>query len=339
MLLGFDIGGTKSAVILGNIKENDDLELTDKVVLPTNKPVYEMIELLFASAESMLQKHAVSKKDISGIGISCGGPLSSKKGIILSPPNLPGWNNIPIVELTKNRFGRNVLLQNDANACAVAEWKHGAGRGYNNLIFLTFGTGMGAGLILDGKLYSGITDLAGEVGHLRLAEMGPVGFGKAGSFEGFCSGGGIAQLAQIKVRQKLQMGEKVSFCQNLNDLPDLTAKIVAEAAYKGDALAIDIYKTCAEYLGRGLSLLIDILNPEIIIMGSIYGRAKTLIEPYMKEMIEREAIFESQRECRIEPAGLSENIGDMAALTLAELSKSIQHDTSKEKSKRLQNDF
>ena len=329
MLLGFDIGGTKSAVILGNIKKNDDLEITDKEVLPTNKPVYEMIELLFASAESMLQKHAVSKKNISGIGISCGGPLSSKKGIILSPPNLPGWDNIPIVELTKKRFGKNVLLQNDANACAIAEWKHGAGRGYNNLIFLTFGTGMGAGLILDGKLYSGTSDLAGEVGHLRLAEMGPVGFGKAGSFEGFCSGGGIAQLAQVKVRQKLQMGEKVSFCQSLNDLPNLTAKIVAEAAYDGDAVAIDIYKICAEYLGRGLSLLIDILNPEIIILGSIYGRATTLIEPYMKEMIEKEAIFESQKVCRIEPAGLSENIGDMAALTLAELSKSIQYDARK----------
>ncbi len=323
MLLGFDIGGTKSAVILGNVKESNDIEITDKEVLPTNKPVYEMIELLFVSAESMLEKHAASKTNITGIGISCGGPLSSKKGIVLSPPNLPGWDNIPIVELTKKRFEKNVLLQNDANACAIAEWKHGAGKGYNNLIFLTFGTGMGAGLILDGKLYSGTTDLAGEVGHLRLAEMGPVGFGKAGSFEGFCSGGGIAQLAQIKVRQKLQMGEKVSFCQSLNDLPGLTAKMVAEAAYAGDAVAIEIYKTCAEYLGRGLSLLIDILNPEIIIIGSIYGRAKTLIEPYMKQVIEQEAIFDSQRACKIVPAGLSENIGDMAALTLAELSKSI----------------
>ena len=109
-------------------------------------------------------------------------------------------------------------MQNDANAGAIAEWKYGAGKGYNNLIFLTFGTGMGAGLILNGKLYSGTTDLAGEVGHIRLAEMGPVGFGKAGSFEGFCSGGGIAQLAQIKVREKLQMGEKVSFCESIDDL-------------------------------------------------------------------------------------------------------------------------
>ena len=176
MLLGFDIGGTKTAVILGILKENDDLEITDKEVWPTNKPVYEMIELLFASAESILQKHAVSKKNISGIGISCGGPLSSKKGIILSPPNLPGWDNIPIVELTKKRFGKNVLLQNDANACAIAEWKHGAGKGYNNLIFLTFGTGMGAGLILDGKLYSGTSDLAGGGRAFEISRNGARGF-------------------------------------------------------------------------------------------------------------------------------------------------------------------
>ena len=283
-----------------------------------------MIDLLFATAEELLAKQSFSKENITGIGISCGGPLSSKSGVILSPPNLPGWDNIPIVELTEKRFGKPVLLQNDANACAIAEWKYGAGKGYNNIIFLTFGTGMGAGLILDGKLYSGTDDLAGEVGHVRLGEMGPVGFGKAGSFEGFCSGGGIAQLAQMKVRQKLQMGEKVSFCDGLNDLPGLTAKIVAEAAYQGDQVAIDVYKTCAEYLGRGLSLLIDILNPEVIILGSIYGRAKSLIEPYMREMIKKEAIDYSYRHCRIVPAGLFENIGDMAALTLAKESSFIK---------------
>lgn len=324
MLLGFDIGGTKCSVTLGNDNGNVSIDIIEKKVVPTNKSVYEMIEMLFGTAEELLVKQSVSHENITGIGISCGGPLSSKLGIVLSPPNLPGWDNIPIVDLAKKRFGKAVLLQNDANACAIAEWKYGAARGYNNVIFLTFGTGMGAGLILDGKLYSGTNDLAGEVGHLRLAEIGPVGFGKAGSFEGFCSGGGIAQLAQMKVRQKLQMGEKVSFCDSLDDLPFLTAKIVAEAAYEGDEVALDIYKMCAEYLGRGLSLLVDILNPEVIILGSIYGRAKSLIEPYMREMMEKEAISDSYRNCRIVPAALSESIGDMAALTLAKESSFLK---------------
>lgn len=323
MLLGFDIGGTKSAVVLGEKNGQGGIDIIDKEVVATDKIVYEMIELLFQTAESMVKNYHAGMPSVSGIGISCGGPLSSKKGLILSPPNLPGWDRIPIVEMSIKRFGKPTFLQNDANACAVAEWKYGAGKGSDNLIFLTFGTGMGAGMILNGKLYSGVTDLAGEVGHIRLAEMGPVGFGKAGSFEGFCSGGGIAQLAQIKVRQKLQMGEKVSFCEKITDLPGLNARMVAEAAYKGDEVAIDIYRTCGEYLGRGLSLLIDIINPELIILGSIYGRAHTLLEPYMMKVIQQEALSDAQNDCRIVAARLGESIGDMAALSLAEISTDL----------------
>lgn len=319
MLLGFDIGGTKCAVIIGK-KEKEQIFIVDKVTLPTDRPAYEMIDLLFVQAEQLLNKNAMEKSDIDGIGISCGGPLSSKKGVVLSPPNLPGWDQIPIVDLCNKRFGKQALLQNDANAGAVAEWKYGIGKGYQSLIFLTFGTGMGAGLILDGKLYSGVSDLAGEVGHMRLSDMGPAGFGKAGSFEGYCSGGGIAQLAQLKVRQKIQMGEKVSFCQSLDQLPGLTAKIVAEAAFAGDLVAIDVYKTCGHYLGKGLSLLIDILNPELIILGSIYGRAQVLLEKYMREVIDQEVIPMSNQACKIVAPALAENIGDMAALCLAEIS-------------------
>jgi glucokinase len=321
MLLGFDIGGTKCAVILGKVAADGDIAIVDKQATPTSKPVYEMIELLFTTAEELLSQHNVQKQQLDGIGISCGGPLSSKKGLILSPPNLIGWDEVPIVKMAEERFKIKTLLQNDANACAVAEWKYGAGKGVDNLIFLTFGTGMGAGLILDGRLYSGPGDLAGEVGHMRLADMGPVGFGKAGSFEGYCSGGGIAQLGQIKALEKLQVGEQVGFCKSIDELPAITAKSIADAAFSGDPVAIEVYQTCAEYLGRALALLIDILNPEMIILGSIYGRARQLLEPVMLEVIKREAYKESVSTCRIVPAGLSENIGDIAALSLALISK------------------
>ncbi len=316
MLLGFDIGGTKCAVIIGTLR-GEEMEIIDKEAMPTDQPVYLMIERLFATAENLLFRNKIDIDQLYGIGISCGGPLSSKKGTILSPPNLPGWDNIPIVELAEKRFNRRVLLQNDANACAVAEWKYGAGKGYNNIIFLTFGTGMGAGLILNGKLYPGVSDMAGEVGHIRLADMGPVGFGKAGSFEGFCSGGGIAQLAQMKARERLQMGEPVPFCKTLADLPAITAKSVAEAALKGDPTATEVYDICAEYLGRALSLFMDILNPELIILGGIYGRAEKLLKPGLMKVIEKEAITVSKDACRIVPADLSEHIGDIAALSLA----------------------
>lgn len=316
MLLGFDIGGTKCAIVLGN-QINNNLSIHTKRIFPTNKPPYQMIETLFTEAESLLAEEQVMLNQIKGIGISCGGPLNSRQGIIVAPPNLPGWINIPIVSLSEQRFGIKTFLQNDANACAVAEWKYGAGKGHENLIFLTFGTGMGAGLILNNQLYSGTHDLAGEIGHLRLSETGPVGFGKAGSFEGWCSGGGLAQIAQMKVREKIQIGEKVSFCASLDELPFLTAKKVAEAAYAGDTLAKEIYRICGSYLGRGLSLLIDILNPQLIILGSIFGRTQDLLVPYMNEIIQQEAISDSFKGCRIVPAGLKEDIGDMAALSLA----------------------
>lgn len=316
-ILGFDIGGTKCAVVLGKTDcVETGIEIADKLAFPTEVGPEKTIEKLFETAHQVLERNNLTTDDIIGIGISCGGPLDSKNGIILSPPNLPGWDEIHIVEMTEKHFGVKAFVQNDANACAMAEWKYGAGKGYDNVIFFTFGTGMGAGLILDGRLYSGTTDLAGEVGHIRLSERGPVGFGKEGSFEGWCSGGGIAQVGQIYARKRIQMGEKVAYCASLADLPSVTAKNIAEAAHNGDETAIEVYKTISEYLGRGLSTIIDILNPQVIILGSIYGRAKDLIDPHMYKLLEQESISYSIRACKIVPAALSENIGDMAALVL-----------------------
>ena len=316
-ILGFDIGGTKCAVVLGKTDcVETGIKIADKLAFPTESGPEKTIAKLFETAHQVLERNNLTTDDIIGIGISCGGPLDSKNGIVLSPPNLPGWDEIHIVEMTEKHFGVKAFVQNDANACAMAEWKYGAGKGYDNVIFFTFGTGMGAGLILDGRLYSGTTDLAGEVGHIRLSERGPVGFGKEGSFEGWCSGGGIAQVGQIYARKRIQMGEKVAYCASLADLPSVTAKNIAEAAHNGDETALDVYKTISEYLGRGLSTIIDILNPQVIILGSIYGRAKDLIDPYMLKVLEQESISYSVKACKIVPAALSENIGDMAALVL-----------------------
>lgn len=199
----------------------------------------------------------------------------------MSPPNLPGWNDIPIVRMLEERFGIRTGIHNDANACALAEWKFGAGVGTQNMVFLTFGTGLGAGLILDGKLYAGTNDNAGELGHIRLSEFGPVGYGKCGSFEGFASGGGIAQLARFKVSEKQQMGESVAWCPS-GQLDSISAHTVALAAASGDPLALEIYRISATYLGRGLAMVIDLLNPEVIVIGSIYVRNRELMEPFVR---------------------------------------------------------
>ena len=176
---------------------------------------------------------------------------------------------------------------------------------------------MGAGLILGGRLYEGTNGMAGEIGHIRMAENGPVGYGKAGSFEGFCSGGGIAQTAKIMVSESLQKGEKPSFCESVDKISTVTAKSVSEAARNGDELAIKIYKQCGEYLGRGLSVLLDILNPEVIVIGSIYERSGDLLEKTMQKAIEREALSVSASVCKIVPAKLGDSIGDYAALAIA----------------------
>ena len=130
--------------------------------------------------------------------------MDSARGIIREPPNLPGWVDVPITDMLTARLGLPAALCNDANACALAEWRFGAGKGTRNMVFLTFGTGMGAGLILDGRLYAGTCDAAGEIGHMRLAPDGPVGFFKAGSFEGFCSGGGLAKMGQRLALEAIQ---------------------------------------------------------------------------------------------------------------------------------------
>ena len=311
--LGIDIGGTKSAVIAGT----DDMKILRKegFATETHKGPGHTIGLLLNTASEIAVSLGIDR--LKAIGISCGGPLDSRKGIVQSPPNLPGWDDIPIVDLFRDKFRVPVYLQNDANACALAEWKFGAGRGTQNMVFLTFGTGMGAGLFIDGRLYSGTNDNAGEVGHIRLNDIGRVGYGKAGSFEGFCSGGGIAQLARIKTMEKLQMGEKVSFCNSINELQEITALKVAEAANKGDSLAIEIYELCGTYLGEGLSVIIDILNPECIVIGSIFVRSGNLLIRSMEKAIEKESLSHARKVCRIVPAELEETIGDIASLSVA----------------------
>ena len=319
MIAGIDIGGTKCASILGAVDAQNQLEVLGKTVVSTADypDPYQMIGKLQEELEALLNVRSISMHSLEAIGISCGGPLDSKEGVILSPPNLPGWDEIPIVRLFNERFHIPTFVQNDANACALAEWLMGAGRGTSNMIFLTFGTGMGAGLILNGKLYSGTNDLGGEVGHIRLAPEGPVGFGKAGSFEGFCSGGGIAQLAQSIVTRKLENNIPVGFCTSLEEVPQLDAKKVAAAAHAGDPAALEIIRTSAEFLGKGLAVLIDILNPECIVIGSIFARNEELFKPFAEKIIREEAIPGAVEKCTLKPAELGESVGDFAALGVA----------------------
>ncbi|MBN2046926.1 MAG: ROK family protein [Anaerolineaceae bacterium] len=313
-LAGLDIGGTKCAALIGEADEGQ-ISVTHKIRFATPPTPREAISRFITALAEFEQQLAPQR--FEAIGISCGGPLDSRAGLILSPPNLPGWDRIDVFTPFRDRFHVPVLLQNDANACALAEWRWGAGKGTQNMVFLTFGTGMGAGLVLDGRLYSGTNDMAGEVGHMRLEADGPVGYGKAGSFEGFCSGGGIAQLAQQMTETHLRAGGSCSFCADFTEIPQLTAQIVGEALQQGDPLAAAIYTRVGRKLGAGLSILIDILNPEAIVIGSIYARQQAFLEPIVLEVLREEALPHSLSVCDIRPAALGEAVGDYASLSVA----------------------
>ncbi len=310
--LGIDIGGTKCAVIRGDDRGN----VTDKVRFPTTSP-QETLQNIYAAADRLIAEGRARGEEPLAVGVSCGSPLDSKTGVIHEPPNLPGWVDVPIVDELTRRTGLPAYLCNDANACALAEWYFGAGRGTQNMIFLTFGTGMGAGLIFDGRLYAGTCDAAGEVGHMRLSDNGPVGYHKAGSFEGFCSGGGLAQLGKQYAKEALAAGISPAFCPTAADLDSITAKTIADAAHAGDATARRVYHDCGKRLGQALSVLVDILNPERIVIGSIFARAGDLLIPAMREVMERECLSPSLSVCEVVPAALTESVGDLAALTVA----------------------
>ena len=313
-IAGFDIGGTKCAVTIAQKIDDGIPEIAGKIKFPTkqNAP-YDVLSELLDNFIKLLSALYLSYHDISCIGISCGGPLNSKDGIILSPPNLPGWERIEICSFFKSRTGITCNLHNDADACAVAEWKYGAGKGLTDFAFLTFGTGLGAGLILDGKLRKGCNDMAGEVGHIRLSDNGPTGYGKAGSAEGFCSGAGLRQMGIAAVRKNGRECDLFKACGG--DFSKIDAKLIAELANRGDTVSLDIFDTCARKLGRTVSVLCDILDLQAVIIGGIYMRCENLLRDKLISELKKEAL----NPCPVFAAGLGEYVGDYAAISVADM--------------------
>ena len=282
LYLGLDIGGTKCALVSGT--ENCEILSRYEIKTADYPDWRDLIDALLAQRPA---------GQYAAVGVSCGGPLDSTRGLILSPPNLPGWDEVPIVAYLQEKLGLPAFVQNDANACALAEWRFGAGRGCRNMVFLTCGTGFGAGLILDGRLYSGTNDMAGEIGHVRAEKDGPEGYGKRGSYEGFCSGAGIAQLTG-----------------------GVSAREAVQRADAGDERMLAALHASAERMGACFAMMIDLLNPERIVVGSIFARAERHFRDAMQRVIDREALPLSRAVCRVVPAQLGDAIGDYAALSV-----------------------
>ncbi len=312
---GIDIGGTKTAVLLSTAPP-DTVSRIEFPTLPELGPERALKMIVGGLRESLAARGATGES-LRAIGVSCGGPLDAASGIVQAPPNLPTWIDVPVKAILEKEFGALCHLENDANAGAVAEHRFGAGQGTRNMVFLTMGTGLGAGIIADGRLYRGANGNAGEIGHVRLTRTGPVGYRKAGSVEGWASGGGMAQVAAKAIPVAVKRGQRTLLARVLRANKCVTARDVGEAAALGDALAIRIVRSTGRRLGEGLAVLVDILNPDRIVIGGLAMRlGELLLEPARQAML-REAIASSASLCRIVPASLGEQIGDVAALCVA----------------------
>ena len=307
-ILGVDIGGSKISVCVGSVR-GEILASERFSTLPPEEACDRIAEL----ARGLI----VDRSLFEVVGLSAPGPLSSREGCFLNPPNMPGWHGFPIRSALERRLDLKVRLMNDANAAALAEWRYGAGRDTQTMIFYTMSTGMGAGLIVGGRLHEGLDDLAGEVGHLAVSSDGPVGFGRRGSLEGFCSGPGLSQLAVMKLTQ-VRHEEGDSLLLHLGkDYRLIGAEDVGRAAREGDVVALDVFHEVGLKLGQFSALMVDILNPEAIVVGTI-GRlyADLILAPARKE-IDRLSHPAAARRVRLLPAALGPLAGDLAAICAA----------------------
>jgi glucokinase len=308
MILGIDIGGTKCAAIRAT--DAGEILAREEIETRANEGPEKVLDRLAKAAQKV-----AGKEKPKAIGISCGGPLDTKRGIVFEVPNLPGWTDVNLRERFESAFpGADVVLENDANATALAEWKFGAGRGTQNMVFLTMGTGIGGGLILDGRLYRGTNDLAGEVGHQTIFVNGPrCACGKRGCLEALASGPAIARLAQ----EGIQYGRgKPLIARAGGKVKEITARHVIEAAKEGDAFAKGILEEAGGYMGIGLANIIQILNPERIVLGTIAVHAGDLILEPIRRAVEEYAWKRSREVCEIVPAELGDSAQDLAAIAL-----------------------
>ncbi len=244
------------------------------------------------------------------LGVAVPGPLSVRDGVVFQPPNLHGWGEVPLRAMLVERLGCPVVLENDANAAALGEWWKGAGQGSRHMVYVTVSTGVGGGLILDGTLYRGASDVAGEIGHVMVDPAGPVcPCGRVGHLEGISAGPAIVRW----VEGRLQEGEP----STLRGQQPLTAERVAAAAQNGDRLALEAFQRAGRYLGWAVGGLLNLLNPEVVVVGGGVARAGAVLFEPMLEAARATAFPRAWEAARVDRAVLDDQAGLVGVAYLA----------------------
>jgi glucokinase len=313
LVIGIDLGGTKINTALvdgsGTIVAHDYRETQ------AAEGQQAVLDRMLAASRRMKVQAEAAGTPVAAVGIGSPGPLDVTQGVVLNPPNLPGWNGVPLRRLIEEGLGLPAFLDNDANAAALGEHCFGAGRGVAHMIYVTASTGIGGGLILDGKLYHGASGMAGEIGHMMLFPNGPLcGCGNRGCLEALASGRAIAQRAQERVSRALPT-RMVDLAGG--DPERITAELVAEAARQGDHEAQEILAEAMSYLGIGVANLVNLFNPQLIVIGGGLTNIGEMLFDTVRRAVDRHAFAGPAKTVRIVPAELADNVGVLGAAALA----------------------
>jgi len=313
LVLAIDMGGTK--IITALVSDKGEIVARNYCLTMANKGTESVINRILSTVDSFLNLRNVSVRQLSAISIAAAGVIDMEKGIITKSPNLPGWIDIPLRKIVKEKFQVDTFLINDANAAVLGEHQFGAGKGLSNLILITLGTGIGGGIIINGRLYFGASGGAGEIGHMTIDVNGPrCSCGNTGCLEMFASGTAIAREA-IK---RIDDGEKSSITNMVKGkIKNITAEKVTKAARDGDYLATDVIARAASYLGVGMVNLVNIFNTEMIIIGGGMSQMGDLLLDPVRQVVRERAFQLSAQAVRIVPAQLGSDAGVSGAAVFA----------------------
>lgn len=308
-VLAVDLGGTniKSAILL----PDGEIIYFKSYPTPADKGPREVVAGIVSAIKNSLAKTGLEVNELSGIAIAAAGILDAKNGVVTSSPSLTGWHNISLGDMIVAELGVDVHLINDASAAALGEHNFGAGRGTDNLVYLTVSTGIGGGIIIDGKLYIGADGCAGEIGHMVIETDGPqCNCGNFGCLEILASGTAIANEAKRRINQ----GETSRITEfSRGGINGITAEAVALAAKQGDPLACRVVNSAAYYLGVGLTNVVNIFNPEVIIIGGGVSKMGDMLLRPARKVVKQRSFRLPGRTARIIRSKLGDKAGIIGA--------------------------